>query len=184
MSALTCQLCENHCPRCNSCNRVITQFCQGCGSPLLGVQAQPASRPYTAPREEPPSRQGYEQSSHPWMQDPMNSSARDPGPSGSMLPSQVRDQAKPPRSSNLSMIGMVMGIIAACLMIVGLIPCLGWLNWFTLIIGGITNIVCWVSVITEKDDPSARNKAIIGLILTFLAIFIGGIRLAIGSGCV
>jgi hypothetical protein len=182
MSAPICQFCENHCPRCNSCNRLISQFCQGCGSPL-DVQAQPV-RPYIAPQEATPSKQGYEQSPHPWMHDPANSSVRDPRPSGSMLPSQVRDQVKPPKGSNLSKVGMVMGIIVACLMVVGLVPCLGWLNWFTLITGGITNIVCWVSVITEKDDPSARNRAVIGLILTFLAVFIGGIRLALGGGCV
>jgi hypothetical protein len=80
------------------------------------------------------------------------------------------------------MAGMVMGIVAACLMVVGLIPCLGWLNWFTLIFGGVTKILCWVTVFTEKA-PDQRNKAVIGLVLAFLAIFVGSIRLIIGFGC-
>jgi hypothetical protein len=78
---------------------------------------------------------------------------------------------------------MIMGIITACLMIIGLVPCLGWMNWLVLFLGGITNILNWVVIFTDRTQ-AGRNKGIIGLVLTFAALFIGFIRLAIGGGCV
>jgi hypothetical protein len=88
-----------------------------------------------------------------------------------------------PQGSALPVIAMSMGIVTASLMLIGLIPCLGWVNWMTLIVGGISNLLCWVSIITEKQQDS-RNKALIGLVLTFIALFVGLIRLIIGGGCI
>lgn len=76
---------------------------------------------------------------------------------------------------------MVIGIVCASLMLIGLIPCLGWINWFVLLVGGINKILSIIAVFTTQN-PSARNKAIIGLILTLVALFIGSIRLVLGSG--
>jgi hypothetical protein len=87
-----------------------------------------------------------------------------------------------PSGSSLPVMGMSMGIVVLSLMLVGLVPCLGWMNWFVLPLAGVTNILCWVSIFTEKD-LTARNKALIGLVLSFVAIFIGGIRLILGGGC-
>lgn len=85
-------------------------------------------------------------------------------------------------SSSLPQIGMTMGIIIACIMVMGLIPCLGWLNWFVLILGKITFILCIVGLATEKD-PIKRNQAVIGLVLTVIAFSVGFVRLLIGGGC-
>ena len=82
----------------------------------------------------------------------------------------------------LPMVAMIAGIVVACLMILGLVPCLGWLNWFVLVIGVITKVLCWVTVLTVKNRQG-RNKGIIGLILVAIALFIGGIRLVLGGGC-
>lgn len=87
-----------------------------------------------------------------------------------------------PPSSSLPVVAMSMGIVTISLMMIGLIPCFGWVNWMTLIVGGISNLLCWVSIITEKHQDS-RNKAVIGLVLTFIALFVGLIRLIIGGGC-
>ena len=86
------------------------------------------------------------------------------------------------------MTGMVLGIVTMCLMLIGLVPCLGWVNWLMLSIGTIAVIVAFMGVVMEKNDK-ARNKAIIGLSLSLIAVFIGTIRLAIslgigGGGCV
>jgi hypothetical protein len=83
----------------------------------------------------------------------------------------------------LPMIALVGGIVTASLMVLGLIPCLGWLNWFVLFGGTIVGILCLVAVFTEKNTKG-RNKALIGLILVAVALFIGLIRLILGGGCV
>jgi hypothetical protein len=85
--------------------------------------------------------------------------------------------------SALPMFAMVSGIVIACLMVIGLIPCLGWINWVVIGLGSLVKIVCWVAVFTEKSSKG-RNKALIGLILVALALFVGGIRLILGGGCV
>ncbi|HEX6624628.1 MAG TPA: DUF4339 domain-containing protein [Pyrinomonadaceae bacterium] len=77
---------------------------------------------------------------------------------------------------------MSMSVVALCLMLVGLIPCLGWLNWLTILIGVIAHLLSWVAVFTEKNED-ARSKAVIGLVVSFVAVFIGGIRLVLGFGC-
>ncbi len=88
-----------------------------------------------------------------------------------------------PATGGLSSTGMILGIVVACLAFVGLIPCLGWMNWFTLLLGGVANILCWVAVFTEGSDPAKRSKAIIGLVVTFVACAIGFVRLILGGGC-
>lgn len=90
--------------------------------------------------------------------------------------------SSPSGSGSLPMAGMVLGIVTAVLMVIGLVPCLGWLNWLTLTIGSIAAIVAFIAIVTEKDER-VRNKAIIGLVLALIALFIGAIRLAIGGGC-
>lgn len=86
--------------------------------------------------------------------------------------------------NKISKAGKIMGIVVGCVTLVGLIPCLGWLNWFNLIFGSITNILCWVGVFTEgKENPQAKMDAVIGLIITFVALMIGFVRLLLGGGC-
>jgi heme O synthase-like polyprenyltransferase len=89
-----------------------------------------------------------------------------------------------PKSSGLSTASMTMGITVLSVFVLALIPCLGWVNWINIPLAVIANILSWVVIITEGKNLSSRNKALIGLIFSFLAIFIGSIRLAIGGGCV
>jgi hypothetical protein len=170
-----------YCPRCGTLVDADCDFCTNCGA----QKRQPAPQAY----ETPPPR--------PWMAEPEPARAPPPHSSGALAaaqyapPPQVHhvvyqpalDPAYQAKSSGLPTAGMTMGIITISLMVMGLIPCLGWLNWFTLLFGGVTKILCWVAIFTEKN-PSARNKAIIGLVLTVIALFIGSIRLILGGGCI
>jgi GYF domain 2 len=81
----------------------------------------------------------------------------------------------------LPMISLVSGIVLLCLMLLGLIPCFGWINWFVLFGGGISKILGWVTIFTVKNQQG-RNKGIIGLVLTIIALFVGSIRLILGGG--
>ena len=82
----------------------------------------------------------------------------------------------------LPRVGMTVGIVIACITVLGLIPCLGWLNWFTLIFGKMAIILCVVALVADKD-ASRRGMALIGLVLSSSAVVVAIIRLIIGGGC-
>jgi amino acid transporter len=84
--------------------------------------------------------------------------------------------------SSLPKIALIGAIVVACLMVVGLVPCLGWLNWIVIPLAVVMKAVCWVAILTERNTKG-RNKALIGLILVALTLIISGIRLAVGGGC-
>lgn len=155
--------------------------------------SQPPPPPVQASSPPPPSP-------YTWAQDSQPSAANQPyqaKPFGAEQPAALLDQpyqpppipqpayqfpVAPSASGSLPVAGMVLGIVTAVLMVIGLVPCLGWLNWLTLTIGSVAAIVAFIAIVTEKDER-ARNKAIIGLVLALIALFIGAIRLAIGGGC-
>lgn len=67
-------------------------------------------------------------------------------------------------------VGRIFGIMALIGMIIGLIPLLGWLNWFNIplaILGLILSIV-------------GKSKG--GTIICIVAIFFGLVRLMLGGG--
>ena len=148
------------CLQCSNPNDPGARFCRKCGTPLQPVaqheyQPAPHLSPDTAPQLPKPITQPYH--------------------------SPV--QRDVPKNGPLSTACLTLGIIAMSTMLVGLIPCLGWLNYFVLMGGALGKVLGIVALITEQAEPS-RNKTIIGLILLFVAIASGSIRLAIGGGCV
>lgn len=86
------------------------------------------------------------------------------------------------QGSNLPQSVFTVGIIAICLMGLGLIPCFGWLNWLTIPVSLIA-IVLGILAIVNKKAGDTNNKATIGLVLGGVALFVGFIRLALGGGC-
>ena len=83
----------------------------------------------------------------------------------------------------LGVIVRTLGIIALSFMLVGFIPCLGWLNYLNLVLSFITIIVGIVAVATGKSDAD-RSAAILGVAFAIFAIFLGTGRLIIGGGCI
>ena len=84
------------------------------------------------------------------------------------------------------MAGMVLGIVAACLMIVGLIPCLGWIQWATIpisVVAAVLSIIAWVTKVSAHDTRGL-GAPITGCILAAFAFFFGAIRLLWGGGCI
>lgn len=83
-----------------------------------------------------------------------------------------------------TMLALVWGILAFLGFLLGLIPCLGWINWVNIpfaIVGVVIGIVA-------LSQAGARNRpvgpAIGGLILSVTAVVIGMIRLVLGGGLV
>ena len=76
-----------------------------------------------------------------------------------------------------------MGIVALSFMLVGFIPCLGWLNYLNILLSFVTLILGIVAIATAKSDAD-RSAAILGVALVVMAIFLGTGRLIIGGGCI
>ena len=143
----------------------------------------PMAQPGSSGWSEAATQQIPYPSSSPYSTNPTGSSPYMPPPAPNLVypsgPMPVGSTGNPTR---LPQIGMVLGIMTASLMVVGLVPCLGWVNWLTLLVGLISLVICLIPLATEKD-PQARNKAMIGILLTGGALVLGMIRLFFGGGC-
>ena len=194
-------------PICNSCGAdfsATTRFCVKCGAPRDGVMPRPESwrepsgelnqrPPSGAPQPPPtvpftpPERQQTGQANRPTAPYAEPPRAYTPPPYAPPVPvSPFAIGKQTPhghaKTGQLPQASMTLGIVTVCFMLVGMIPCLGWLNWFTLTLAFPAIIISMVAVATEQR-PDARNKAIIGLILASVALFLGGFRLILGAGC-
>jgi hypothetical protein len=74
------------------------------------------------------------------------------------------------------------GILAIMGMFIGLIPCIGALNWLNIPFAVVGLIV---SLVSHSSQPSLnRTGSLIGIILCVLAIVIGFKRLVLGGGII
>ena len=87
------------------------------------------------------------------------------------------------QQSGLGAIVRTLGIIALSFMLVGFIPCLGWLNYLNIVLSLVTIIMGIVAIATAKSDTD-RTAAILGVAFVVLAIFLGTGRLIVGGGCI
>ena len=83
----------------------------------------------------------------------------------------------------LGMTVRTMGIVALSFMLVGFIPCLGWVNYLNIFLSFVTLIIGIVAVATAKSDAD-RTAAFLGVALVVMAIFLGTGRLILGGGCI
>lgn len=89
---------------------------------------------------------------------------------------------------------LIIGIIAFIGMFIGLVPCLGWFNWFNLplaIVGIILGAIAYNNDRMlprqqyETDPMVPRGQSLpIGLILSGIAFGFGLIRLILGGGII
>ena len=166
---------NQHCPSCGFLTDADCDFCPGCGV------AKPKSDQRPTSTREP----------HGWMRDAPAAPQR--AVSAPLIqrvsPSQIQyvtyatpSPAISARDSGVAVAVRTMGIVAIALMLIGFIPCLGWLNYLNLTFCFITIILSIVALASAKSD-SARSSAIIGLALVVLAICLGIGRLILGGGC-
>ena len=81
----------------------------------------------------------------------------------------------------MSIASMVIGIVALIGVGVGMMPCLGWVNWFNLPLGFVGLILGAVGIASAKDEGD-RGKAIGGVVLCGIVLVVGFIRLVLGGG--
>ena len=77
-------------------------------------------------------------------------------------------------------LSLAWGILAVMGMVIGFIPCFGWVNWFNIpfaFAGFIFSIVAHAAT-----RGSSRQNSTVALVLCVLAILIGSKRLVAGFG--
>ena len=143
---------------------------------LMDQQNSPRTNTYNAPHQTAPLP-NYVNNPQPSFQSPVQ-------PYVQPMPVQhvVHHYQEAPEGA-LPQIALIAGIVLASLTVIGLVPCLGWLNWFVLILGGTMKIVCLIALFTGNNSKG-RNKALIGLLLVLFALIVGGTRLVLGGGCI
>jgi hypothetical protein len=77
-------------------------------------------------------------------------------------------------------LSLAWGILAVMGMLVGFIPCLGWMNWLNIpfsVAGLIFSFVVHVSSASPR-----RGSSLAAIILCLIAVLLGSKRLALGLG--
>ena len=169
-----------YCSKCGSPLESDCDFCPACGSAKSKVDQ--AFAPATG-------------EAHSWMQDPTVPAAPTnrgrlaqptPAPQIQYMPYAISTPPAPTQSvieeGGLPVAVRTMGIIALSLMVVALIPCLGWMNYFNFLISPVTFVLAIVAIVSAKTD-TGRTSAILGLVLVLIANMIGVFRLILGGGC-
>ncbi|HYL38637.1 MAG TPA: hypothetical protein VEV17_22155 [Bryobacteraceae bacterium] len=77
-------------------------------------------------------------------------------------------------------LSLAWSILALCGMMVGFIPCFGWVNWFNIPFAFVGLIFSIVAHVVTKG-PNRQNSTV-AIILCVLAILIGSKRLVAGFG--
>jgi hypothetical protein len=144
---------------------------------------QPPQQGYETRHDNAPRQQGYAQPQY--GQQPNVHPYSPPAPYRPQHPAPYPNAPAPAQTTsgtNLPRVAMTIGVVLASITLLGLVPCLGWLNWFTLIFGKMSIILSIVALVADKD-ASRRSMAVIGLVLSSSAVVVAILRLIIGGGC-
>ncbi len=82
----------------------------------------------------------------------------------------------------MGLISLVWGIVSMCLMVLALIPLLGWSNWLLIPFAAVGAIIGAIGILFTSSARTGRAKT--GLLLNGIVIVVGIIRLGIGGGII
>lgn len=80
----------------------------------------------------------------------------------------------------MQIISLAWGILALLGFFVGVIPCLGWMNWFNIPFAAAGLIFSIIAFAGGK--PGMRSSSVWGIVLCCIAVLIGAKRLVLGGG--
>jgi hypothetical protein len=80
----------------------------------------------------------------------------------------------------MGIIGLVVSLLAALFLLIGLIPFLGWFNWFTTLPASVLGAI--LSGVATARSKSRLARA--GLIISLAVFIIALMRLSIGCGII
>lgn len=151
-----------NCHNCRMQNANNNQACINCGAPLYrtGYETQ------------------YANTAQPYQDNNLYYASRQPVQHYSNNINTPMYGISPARRTTLSTVGLVMCLVVIPLMILGVVPFFGWVNWFTLPFNIATNILCWIGLYKENIN----TKVVIGLVFSSIYILFGLLRLWIGKG--
>jgi formate-dependent nitrite reductase membrane component NrfD len=79
----------------------------------------------------------------------------------------------------MGIVGLVFGVISIVGFFIGLIPFLGWFNWFNIPLALVGLVI---SIIAAATNENSRGPAVIGIVLCAIAVLVGAFRLMLGGG--
>lgn len=82
----------------------------------------------------------------------------------------------------MGLISLVWGIVAMFLMLIALIPLVGWANWLVIPFACVGAVIAALGVMFSDKGSNGRAKA--GLILNAIVIVVAAVRLNLGFGVI
>ncbi|MDX1549793.1 hypothetical protein [Novilysobacter spongiicola] len=82
----------------------------------------------------------------------------------------------------MGLISLLWGVVAMILMVIALIPLLGWGNWFLIPFAAVGAVIAAIGIALTREQNRGRAKA--GLVLNGIVIIVGIVRLGLGGGIV
>ncbi len=82
----------------------------------------------------------------------------------------------------MQILALVWGILAVIGLIIGVFPCLGWLNWLNIpfaVAGLVVGLFAF-----GKTAEKERGASLAGVICCVIAVVVGAVRLVLGNGIV
>lgn len=82
----------------------------------------------------------------------------------------------------MGLISLLWGVVAMILMVIALIPLLGWGNWFLIPFAAVGAVIAAIGIALTREQNRGRAKA--GLVLNGIVIIVGIVRLGLGGGII
>ncbi len=82
----------------------------------------------------------------------------------------------------MGLISLLWGILSMVLMVIALIPLVGWANWLLIPFAAVGAVIGAIGVLFTRSERNGRAKA--GLLLNGIVIVVGIVRLGIGGGVI
>ncbi len=82
----------------------------------------------------------------------------------------------------MQILALVWGILAVIGLMIGVFPCLGWLNWLNIpfaVVGLVIGLFA-----SSRTADAKRGAAVAGVVCCAVAVVVGALRLALGHGIV
>ena len=82
----------------------------------------------------------------------------------------------------MGLISLIWGIVAMFLMVIALIPLVGWANWLVIPFAAVGAVIGALGVMFSSKGGNGRAKA--GLVLNAIVIVVAAVRLNMGFGVI
>ena len=87
----------------------------------------------------------------------------------------------------MAAVSLILVFFSGLFVSVGLIPCLGWVNWTAVPISAITAVVGLIGLCSDRDPVTSSMRGVpahaLALTLGSLLTIVGIVRCALGLGC-